>query len=123
MLYGFVNTPSVFFQEYLHCFILVYIDDIFVYSRNKSEHRQQVQLKLAKLREHQLYLQAEKCSFHQSSTQFPGYIISADSIKMNKRKVEAIKSWSVPSTIKELQRFLRFANFYRHLIKNKSLLH
>lgn len=116
MFQGFIN-------EIFHCFVLVYIDDIFVYSQNKAEHCQHVQLMLAKLREYQLYLQAEKCSFHQSSIQFPGYIISAEGIKMNKRKVETIKSWSVPSTIKELQCFLGFANFYRCLIKNKSLLH
>ncbi len=107
MPYGLVNAPSVFqgyinevFREYLHRFVLVYIDDILVYSWNEAEHRQHVSEVLQRLREHQLYLKAEKCTFHQPSIQFLGYHISAHGIKMDERKVEAIKTWPIPSTIK-----------------------
>ncbi|KAI7806722.1 hypothetical protein IRJ41_010762 [Triplophysa rosa] len=108
------------FREYLHHFVLVYIDDIMVYSRNEAEHRQHVSEVLQRLREHQLYLKAEKCTFHQYNIQFLGYNISAHGIQMDERKVETIRSWPIPSTIKELQRFLGFANFYRRFIQGYS---
>ncbi len=127
MPYGLVHAPSVFqgymngvFREYLHCFMLVYIDDILVYSRNEAEHRLHVSEVLQRLREHQLYLKAEKCTFHQTSIQFLGYQISSQGIKMDEGKVEAIKIWPKPTTIKEIQRFLGFSNFYRCFIHNYS---
>ncbi len=126
MPYRLVNAPSVFqgymnevFREYLHCFVLVYIDDILVYSRNEAEHCLHVSEVLQRLREHQLYLKAEKCTFHQASIQFLGYLISSPGIKMDEGKVEAVKTWPKPTTIKELQRFL-FSNFYRRFIHSYS---
>ncbi len=77
-------------REYLHRFVLVYIDDILIYSRSLAEHRHQVAEVLQRLRQYQLFLKAEKCSFHQSSVQFLGYHIDSCSIRMDKGKVEAI---------------------------------
>lgn len=84
---------------------------------NEAEHRHHIQLMLAKLRDHHLYLKAEKYLFYQSSTQFLSYIISAEGIQMDEEKVEAVKFWPVLAIIKELQCFLGFANFYRRFIK------
>ncbi len=109
-------------REYIHHFVLVYIDDIFVYSRNEAEHRLHFSEVLQRLREHQLYLKAEKCMFHQASIQFLGYQISSQGIKMDEGKVEAIKTWPIPTTIKELQRFLGFSNFDRCFIHNYSCI-
>ncbi len=127
MPYGWVNAPSVFqgyinevIREYLHRFVLVYINDILVYSRNEAKHRLHVSEVLQRLREHQLYLKAYKCTFHQTSIQFLGYQISSQGIKVDEGKVEAIKTWPKPTTIKELQRFLGFSNFYRRFIHNYS---
>ncbi|XP_048012700.1 uncharacterized mitochondrial protein AtMg00860-like [Megalobrama amblycephala] len=127
MPYGMVNAPSVFqnfihevLREFLHKFVLVYTDDILIYSRSMAEHRHHVAEVLKCLREFQLFLKAEKCSFHQPSVQFLGYNISSSGIQMDEVKVEAIKNWPTPSTIKELQRFLGFANFYRRFIQNYS---
>ncbi len=113
MPYGLVNAPSVFqdfmhevLREYLHRFVHVYIDDILIYSRSMAEHRHHVAEVLQRLREFHLFLKAEKCSFHQSSVHFLGYIIDHSGIRMDKGKVEAIRNWPVPTTIKELQRFL-----------------
>lgn len=124
---GLVNALSVFqgymnvvFREILHCFVLVYIDDILLYSSNEAEHRQHISEVLQKLREHQRYLKVEKCAFHQTTIQFLGYVISPSGIQMDERKVDAITNWPVPATIKELQRFLGFANFYRRFILNYS---
>ncbi|XP_058614549.1 uncharacterized protein LOC131529055 [Onychostoma macrolepis] len=103
MPYGLVNAPSVF-QD----------------SMNEAEHRLHVSEVLQWLREHKLYLKAEKCTFHQVSIQFLGYQISSQGIKMGEGKVEAMKTWPKPTTIKELQQFLGFSNFYRRFIHNYS---
>uniref|UniRef100_A0A9J8BDC1 Gypsy retrotransposon integrase-like protein 1 n=1 Tax=Cyprinus carpio carpio TaxID=630221 RepID=A0A9J8BDC1_CYPCA len=127
MPYGLVNAPSVFqdfihevLREFLHKFVLVYIDDIFIYSRSLAEHRRHVAEVLPRLREFQLYLKAEKCSFHQPSVQFLGYNIDSSGIRMDEGKVDAIRNWPTPTTLKELQQFLGFANFYRRFIQDYS---
>ncbi|KAI2661165.1 Transposon Tf2-9 polyprotein [Labeo rohita] len=127
MPYGLVNAPSVFqnfihevLREFLHHFAIVYIDDILIYSNSEAEHPHHVAEVLQRLREHQLYLKAEKCSFHQKSVQFLGYIIDHHRVRMDEGKVEAVVSWTKPNSIKELQRFLGFANFYRRFIKGYS---
>uniref|UniRef100_A0A8C2GHW3 Gypsy retrotransposon integrase-like protein 1 n=1 Tax=Cyprinus carpio TaxID=7962 RepID=A0A8C2GHW3_CYPCA len=129
MPYGLVNAPSVFqdfihevLREFLHKFVLVYIDDILIYSRSLTEHRHHVAEVLKRLREYQLYLKAEKCSFHQPSVQFLGYNIDSSGIRMDEGKVDAIRNWPTPTTIKELQRFLGFSNFYRRFIQNYSCI-
>ncbi|KAL0192201.1 hypothetical protein M9458_010497, partial [Cirrhinus mrigala] len=126
MPYGLSVSPSVFqtfmnevFQEFLHRFVVVYID-ILIYSRNMAEHRQHVQQVLQKLRHHQLYLKLEKCEFHKSSVQFLGYNINSEGVLMDQGKVDAIQNWPQPDSIKALQRFLGFANFYRRFIKDYS---
>ncbi|KAL0192333.1 hypothetical protein M9458_010629, partial [Cirrhinus mrigala] len=127
MPYGLSISPSVFqtfmnevFQEFLHQFVVVYIDDILIYSRNQAEHRQHVRQVLQVLRQHHLYLKLEKCEFHQPEVQFLGYNISPEGVQMNHDKVLAIQKWPQPNTIKELQRFLGFTNFYRRFIKDYS---
>ncbi|KAK3554597.1 hypothetical protein QTP70_027889, partial [Hemibagrus guttatus] len=93
MPYGLANAPSVFqnfihevLREFLHRFVLVYIDDILIYSRNMAEHRHHVAEVLERLREFQLFLKAEKCSFHQPSVQFLGYKIDSSGIQMDEGK-------------------------------------
>ncbi|KAK3535798.1 hypothetical protein QTP70_021111 [Hemibagrus guttatus] len=127
MPYGLANAPSVFqdfihevLREFLHRFVLVYIDDILIYSRNLAEHRHHVAEVLKHLGEFQLFLKAEKCSFHQPSVQFLGYNIDSSGIRMDEGKVAAIRDWPMPTTVKELQRFLGFANFYTRFIWNYS---
>ncbi|KAK3506733.1 hypothetical protein QTP70_018861 [Hemibagrus guttatus] len=127
MPYGLANAPSVFqdfihevLREFLHRCVLVYIDDILIYSRSLAEHRQHVAEVLGRLGEFQLFLKAEKCSFHQPSVQFLGYNISSSGIQMDEGKITAVRDWPAPATVKELQRFLGFANFYRRFISNYS---
>ncbi|KAI2652628.1 Transposon Tf2-8 polyprotein [Labeo rohita] len=129
MLYGLSISPSVFqtfmnevFREYLHRFVVVYIDDILIYSRNQAEHLQHVQQVLQKLRQHSLFLKLEKCEFHQSTVQFLGYNISAEGMQMDQGKVNAIQKWPLLNSVKELQRFLGFTNFYRRFIKDYSTI-
>ncbi len=129
MPYALSNAPSVFqsfmnevFREFLHRFVIVYIDDILIYSQNLAEHHHHVKQVLQKLRQHHLYLKLEKCEFHRSTVQFLGYVISQDGIQMDQGKVKAIKEWPLPQSVKDLQRFLGFANFYRRFIKNFNML-
>lgn len=110
MPFGLVNAPAIFQDfmhhilcEFLHKFVLVYIDDILIFSKDPQDHFHVVEV-LERLREHQLFLKAEKCSFQLSSIQFLGYNIF----------------WPIPKTIKKRQRFLGFANFYLRSIKNFS---
>ncbi|KAK3549140.1 hypothetical protein QTP70_033344, partial [Hemibagrus guttatus] len=105
MPYGLANAPSVFqdfihevLREFLHWFVLVYIDDILIYSRNLAEHRHHVAKVLERLRKFQLFLKAEKCSFHQPSVQFLGYKIGSSGIQMDEGKITTIRNWPAPAT-------------------------
>ncbi|KAI7795689.1 hypothetical protein IRJ41_003218 [Triplophysa rosa] len=114
MPFGLANAPSVFqsfindvFRDLLNRFVIVYIEDILVFSNSYQEHIQHVRKVLQRLIEHQLYAKVEKCEFHQTSTSFLGY-------------VKAVLDWPQLSTLKELQQLLGFANFYRRFIRNFS---
>ncbi|KAL0154660.1 hypothetical protein M9458_048923, partial [Cirrhinus mrigala] len=127
MPFGLSNSPSVFqafmndvFRDMLDKWVIVYIDDILIFSNSMSEHIQHVRSVLKRLIQYQLYAKLEKCEFHQTSTTFLGYIISQEGVAMDDRKVEAVLRWPQPQTLKELQRFLGFANFYRRFIRGFS---
>ncbi|KAK3566607.1 hypothetical protein QTP86_001486 [Hemibagrus guttatus] len=127
MPYGLANGPSVFqdfmhevLRDFLHKFVLVYIDDIFIYSRSMADHQRHIMEVLRRLRTYHLFLKAEKCLFHQPSVQFLGYVIDRSGIRMDEKKVTAVRDWSRPTSVKELQRFLGFANFYRRFIRGYS---
>ncbi len=127
MPFGLVNSPSVFqsfindvFRDMLDHYVIVYIDDILVYSETLQEHVQHVRSVLQRLIKYQLYAKLEKCEFHTTSVAFLGYVISQEGVAMDESKVHAVLNWPLPSTIKELQRFLGFANFYRRFIRGFS---
>ena len=101
MPFGLTNAPIVFqhmmndiFQEYLDHFVVIYLDDILIFSPNMAEHTHQVQLVLAKLWEHGLYAKSEKCEFDRTSIEFLGYIISPNGITMDMKKVSVIQGHS-----------------------------
>ncbi|KAK3556894.1 hypothetical protein QTP70_022389 [Hemibagrus guttatus] len=94
--------------------VIVYIDDILVYSTSPEElHVQEV---LSRLQQHHLYVKLEKCEFHRCTVTILGYVISWQGMEMDAVKVRAVMDWPAPTTVRELQRFLGFANFYRHFI-------
>ncbi|KAG1926787.1 retrotransposable element [Pimephales promelas] len=129
MPFGLSNSPSVFqafmndvFRDMLDRWVIVYIDDILIYSDSLEEHVQHVRSVLQRLIQFHLYAKMEKCEFHQTSVSFLGYVISQDGVAMDEKKVRGVIDWPVPRTVKELQRFLGFANFYRRFIRNFSLI-
>ncbi|KAL0160140.1 hypothetical protein M9458_043865, partial [Cirrhinus mrigala] len=127
MPFGLANSPSYFqafvnevFRDMLNRWVIVYIDDILIYSSSHAEHVQHVRAVLQRLIKHQLYCKEEKCEFHQEKVAFLGYIISPEGVAMDEKKVNAVRNWPCPTTLKELQRFLGFANFYRRFIRGFS---
>ncbi len=127
MPFGLANSPSVFqsfindvFRDMLNRWVIVYIDDILIYSTSLKDHVKQVRAVLRRLIDHQLYAKAEKCEFHQESVSFLGYVISSGGVAMDDKKIRNVVNWPQPTTLKELQRFLGFANFYRRFIRNFS---
>ncbi|KAI4898691.1 hypothetical protein NFI96_020791 [Prochilodus magdalenae] len=127
MSFGLRNAPSVFqafindvLRDMLGRFVIAYIDDILIYSPDYLTHVQQVRQVLTRLLEHQLFVKGEKCEFHLSSVSFLGYVISPEGVVMDDRKVDAVANWPTPKSVRDLQRFLGFANFYRRFIRNYS---
>uniref|UniRef100_A0AAR2JHU7 ribonuclease H n=1 Tax=Pygocentrus nattereri TaxID=42514 RepID=A0AAR2JHU7_PYGNA len=127
MPFGLSVAPSVFqafindvLRDMLGKFVIAYLDDILVYSPSLEKHIHHVREVLMRLLQNNLYLKGEKCEFHLRSVAFLGYIISQQGIVMDDHKVEAVLDWPQPTSIKELQKFLGFANFYRRFIRNFS---
>jgi hypothetical protein len=129
MPFGLTNAPSVFMQlmnsvlaEYIDEFVIVFIDDILIYSNSEAEHTQHVRLVLDKLREHQLHANMAKCSFYQSSIEFLGHIVSGDGITMDSKKVQAVVDWPHLTNQHDVRAFLGLAGYYRRFIDNFSTI-
>ena len=118
------NAPTTFctltnqvFDEYLDKFVVVYLDDIVVYSATIEEHKKHLAKVFQKLRDNQLYVNRKKCSFAQESIKFLGHVVDHGHIKMNLEKVRAIQEWRTLANVKELRSFLGLANYYRLFVE------
>ncbi|XP_041430600.1 uncharacterized protein LOC121397614 [Xenopus laevis] len=127
MPFGLCNAPATFqhfvndvFRDFLDVFVIIYLDDILVFSNSLEDHRVHMKKVLSRLRTHQLYAKLEKCIFEQDSVEFLGFFITPQGIQMDSRKVSAILDWPAPTSRKAVQRFIGFANFYRKFVKNFS---
>jgi hypothetical protein len=127
MPFGLANAPATFqrfiqhvLQEYLEVFCFVYIDDILIFSKTRHENISHIKKILLKLREFLPKASLKKCQFFQTEVTFLGFDITQQGIEMNKRKLDTINDWPFPISIKELQRFLGFTNFYQRFIPNFS---
>ena len=127
MPFGLTNAPAVFqhmandiFRDFLDIFGIVYLDDILIYSKTQEEHEIHIREVLQRLREYGLYAKLEKCSFDQCQVEFLGYIVSSNGIAMDPSKVQTIMDWQTPQSVRDVQCFLGFANFYRKFIKDYS---
>ena len=106
----FVNTV---FSDLLDICVIVYLDDILIYSADMASHKKHVQEVLWRLRANGLFAKPEKCEFHTESTEYLGYQLSPSGLTMSPEKVKSIQDWPEPWKIKNMQSFLGFANFYR----------
>jgi hypothetical protein len=111
--FGLSNTLVVFmclmngvFRDYLDKFVIVFLDDILVYSKSEEEHEQHLRMVLQVLREHQLYAKLIKCLFYQRQIHYLGHIISEEGIVVDPEKVEAIREWSRPRNVAEFRSFM-----------------
>ena len=120
MPFGLTNAPSAFqrfmntiFADMLDVCVVVYLDDILIYSDNKEDHQKHVREVLRCLQKHSLYAKPEKCEFHSESMEYLRYCLAPSGLTMAQNKIQTICDWPEPQRVKDIQSFLGFANFYR----------
>lgn len=127
MPFGLTNAPATFqkfmnelFHDMTDDFLVIYLDDLLIFSKDPTKHEEHVRLVMNRLRKHNLHVKPEKCKFHSDTVTYLGFIISPDGVAMDPEKTRAIRSWPAPRNQKETQRFLGFCNFYRRFIDHYS---
>ncbi|KAI3813313.1 hypothetical protein L1987_18033 [Smallanthus sonchifolius] len=127
MPFGLTNAPAVFMdlmnrvcRHYLDQFVIVFIDDILIYSRTKADHEKHLKLILELLKKEQLYAKFSKCEFWLREVQFLGHVINNKGMHVDPSKIEAVKNWNAPKTPSEIRSFLGLAGYYRRFISNFS---
>ncbi|KAG8479786.1 hypothetical protein CXB51_029317 [Gossypium anomalum] len=129
MPFGLTNAPAVFmdlmnriFRPYLDKFVVVFIDDILVYSRDEEEHVEHLRTVLQILREKQLYAKFSKCEFWLREVGFLGHIVSGEGIRVDPSKISAIVNWSPPKNVSEVRSFLGLAGYYQRFVQGFSMI-
>ncbi|GJR82055.1 putative reverse transcriptase domain-containing protein [Tanacetum coccineum] len=127
MPFGLTNAPAVFMdlmnrvcKPYLDKFVIVFIDDILIYSKNEREHEEHLKTILELLKEEKLYAKFSKCEFWIPKVQFLGHVIDSRGIHVDPAKIESIKDWASPKTPTEIRQFLGLAGYYRRFIEGFS---
>ena len=129
MSFGLTNAPAYFmylmnkvFMEFLDKFVVVFIDDILIFSKTEEEHAEHIRLVLQKLREHKLYAKRSKCEFWLKEVSFLGHVVSNGGIAVDPGKVQDVLNWKPPTTVSEIRSFLGLAGYYRRFIEGFSKL-
>jgi hypothetical protein len=127
MSFGLTNAPAYFmnlmnkvFMEELDKFVVVFIDDILVYSKSVEEHEQHLRVVLGKLRAHKLYAKFNKCEFWLEKISFLGHILTAEGVVVDPGKVETVSNWQQPTNVSKIRSFLGLAGYYRRFIEGFS---
>jgi transposase InsO family protein len=127
MPFGLTGAPATFqrfindtLREHLDVFCTAYLDDILIYSRNRTEHLEHVRTVLKLLRKAGLYAKIEKCEFFVEETTFLGIIVGANGLRMDPEKIKAVIDWETPTRLTDVQAFIGFGNFYRRFIRDFS---
>ncbi|KAD5961162.1 hypothetical protein E3N88_12635 [Mikania micrantha] len=127
MPFGLTNAPAVFMdlmnrvcKPYLDKFVIVFIDDILIYSQNEEDHKQHLKLVLQLLAKEKLYAKFSKCEFWLKEVHFLGHVVNDRGIQVDPSKIEAVKKWEAPTTPTEIRQFLGLAGYYRRFIENFS---
>jgi hypothetical protein len=127
MSFGLTNAPAYFmyltntvFMEYLDKFVVVFIDDILVYSKSEEEHEEHLRLALQKFWENRLYAKMSKCEFWIKQVAFLGHVISNGGISVDPSKVQDVLSWNAPTRVGDIKSFLGLSGYYRRIFKDKQ---
>jgi hypothetical protein len=127
MPFGLLGAPSAFqammnkvFQDLLDVTVIIYLDNILIFSQNPAEHEEHVKEVLRHLQEMQLCCKGSKCKFHQTMVEYLGIIVSDKGFSLDKLKIQAVQEWPMPTTVKQVQLFLGFANFVQRFVANFS---
>ncbi|KAL0560548.1 hypothetical protein IC582_000953 [Cucumis melo] len=127
MSFGLTNAPAVFmdlmnrvFKEFLDSFVIVFIDDILIYSKTEAEHEEHLHQVLETLRANQLYAKFSKCEFWLKKVTFLGHVVSSEGVSVDPAKIEAVTNWPRPSTVSEIRSFLGLAGYYRRFVEDFS---
>jgi len=127
MPFGLTNAPAIFmdlmnrvFRPHLDEFVIVFIDDILVYSKSREEHAEHLRLILRRLKEEQLYAKLSNCEFWLQEVGFLRHLVSREGVAVDPAKVEAVTKWKEPSNVSEIRSFLGLAGYYRRFIENFS---
>ncbi|GAU51985.1 hypothetical protein TSUD_417850, partial [Trifolium subterraneum] len=127
MPFGVTNAPGVFmeymnriFHSFLDKFVVVFIDDILVYSKSVEEHKEHLRIVLQVLKEKKLYAKLSKCEFWLEEVSFLGHVISSGGIAVDPAKVDAVMKWGTPESVSEIRSFLGLAGYYRRFIEGFS---
>ena len=129
MPFGLTNAPAEFmdlmnrvFRPYVDQFVVVFIDDILVYSKDAQEHEQHLRIVLETLREKKLYAKLSKCDFWLKEVSFLGHIVSAEGVRVDPAKIEAVVNWKLPQNVTEVRSFLGLARYYRRFLRGFSVI-
>ncbi|KAL5563785.1 hypothetical protein UlMin_033532 [Ulmus minor] len=129
MPFGLTNAPAAFmdlmnrvFKEFLDKFVIVFIDDILIYSKTKEEHDEHLRITLRTLEEHKLYAKFSKCEFWLDKVHFLGHVVSKDGVSVDPAKIEAVSKWPAPTNVTEIRSFLGLAGYYRRFVEGFSSL-
>ena len=124
---GLTNAPATFmhlmhqiFRPFLDKFVVVFLDDVLIYSRTLAEHRKHVRQVLDLLRQHKLYCKESKCDFFREQVEFLGHVVDRDGIHMMESKVKAVREWPTPTSADDVRSFLGLAGYYRKFIQGFS---
>jgi hypothetical protein len=127
MPFGLTNVPSTLmclmnsiFIQYLDMFVVVFIDDILVYSKMEEEHEENLRIVLQTLRKHKLYANLDKCDFYQKEIQYLRHVISAKGIVIDPEKIKAIMEWPVPKDVADIRSFMGITRYYHRFIEGFS---
>ena len=125
MSFGLTNAPGAFmslmngvFKPFLDSFVIVFIDDILVYSKSKEEHADHLRILLGVLGKQKLYAKFSKCEFWLESVAFLGHVVSKEGVMVDPQKIEAVKNWVRPSSVTEVKSFVGLASYYHRFVKN-----
>jgi hypothetical protein len=129
MAFGLTGAPATFLsamndtlQDYLRKFVLVFFDDILIYSSSYEDHLRHIALVLKKLEEHSWQVKMSKCDFAKQNIAYLGHIISADGVSTDQAKIDTVRDWPSPCSVKELRSFLGLSGYYHKFVKNYGVI-